>query len=349
MSFRGTQFPNGSNPNLSSLPQTNPYTPNNSNINYNNNNSINNNNNNNHNNNRSRRSNSVMGITGLERLSNLIPSNNPYVIKFESFTDTVDEKLDNYLGFFKPYVPSIGRVLIVATFLEDSIRIVSQWRDQVYYLSTFRHLYEWFVKIFLILNILAMVSGSILVIIRKQPEISTIFLISDVLLQGLVYGLFTQLTFFLRNVSVIGGLLLAFSDCLIIDKRSLLVPGLPMVETTDNKKYFLLAGRIMLIVLFLAFIFNVHLSIFTFFIILIGLLSCVAIAIGYKTKFFASIMTLLLLIFNIYANHYWSYTDSRRDYLKYEFFQTLSIVGGLLLIVNTGAGELSIDEKKKIY
>lgn len=345
MSFRGTQFPNGSNPNLSSLPQTNPYTPNNSNINYN----LDNSNNNNNNNNRSRRSDSVIGLTNLERLSNLIPSNNPIVIKFESFTDKVDEKLDNYLGFCKPYVPSIGRILIVATFLEDSIRIISQWRDQVYYLSTFRHLYEWFVKIFLILNIIAMISGSILVILRKKPEISTILLISDVLLQGLVYGLFSQLTFFLRNISVIGGLLLAFSDCLIIDKRSLLVPGLPMVETQNNKKYFLLTGRIMLIVLFLAFIFNIHYSIFSILIILIGLISCFAIAIGYKTKFFASIMTLLLLIFNIYSNHYWSYNDSRRDYLKYEFFQILSIVGGLLLIVNTGAGELSIDEKKKIY
>ncbi|KAF5209242.1 hypothetical protein E0198_004518 [Clavispora lusitaniae] len=39
----------------------------------------------------------------------------------------------------------------------------------------------------------------------------------------------------------------------------------------------------------------------------------------------------------------------RRDFLKYEFFQTMSIVGGLLIIVNAGAGALSIDEKKKIY
>ena len=35
--------------------------------------------------------------------------------------------------------------------------------------------------------------------------------------------------------------------------------------------------------------------------------------------------------------------------LRYEFFQVLSIVGGLLLVVNAGAGEFSIDEKKKIY
>jgi uncharacterized membrane protein YphA (DoxX/SURF4 family) len=32
-----------------------------------------------------------------------------------------------------------------------------------------------------------------------------------------------------------------------------------------------------------------------------------------------------------------------------QHFQTLSIVGGLLLVVNTGAGKISIDEKKKVF
>ncbi|KAG0682785.1 hypothetical protein C6P40_004010 [Pichia californica] len=290
--------------------------------------------------------------SALDFINNLIPSDHPYVKKFEKLTDKLDDLLDKYLSFAKPYVPAIGRFLIVATFLEDSLRIMSQWKDQVYYLATFRHLYEWFVKFFLLLNIIGMISGSILTILRKQPIISTGILTSIVLIQGFVYGLFFDPSFFLRNISVIGGLLLSLSDSLIIDKRALSMPGLPMLESNDNnKKYFLLAGRIMLIVLFLTFTLSISWSFMNLLIILIGLFSCVSIAIGYKTKFAASILTFLLSIHNFCTNHYWTYNykDSRRDYLRYEFFQTLSIVGGLLLIVNTGAGELSIDEKKKKF
>lgn len=336
MSFRGSQFP----------PNKNPYDPASG-----------------HNNSYSNTPAQEFGInshphavkkssSALDIINQMIPSDNPTVKRFESLTDSLDKILDKYLSFAKPYVPAIGRFFIVATFLEDSLRIYSQWKEQVYYLATYRHLYEWVVRFFLFLNIIGMIVGSVLIILRKQPMIASAILTSIVLLQGLVYGLFFDLSFFLRNVSVIGGLLLSLSDSLVIDKRSLSMPGLPMLETKDfNKKYFLLAGRIMLLVLFLTFTITIKWSFVNMLIILIGIVCCISIAIGYKTKFSASILTFLLALHNCWTNHYWtySYKDSRRDYLRYEFFQTLSIVGGLLLIVNTGAGELSIDEKKKKF
>src|SRR5438552_6829059 len=37
------------------------------------------------------------------------------------------------------YLPAIGRFLIVVTFLEDAIRIITQWNDQLLYLHDYRH------------------------------------------------------------------------------------------------------------------------------------------------------------------------------------------------------------------
>lgn len=36
-------------------------------------------------------------------------------------------------------MPAIGRFLIVVTFLEDALRIITQWSDQVLYLHDYRH------------------------------------------------------------------------------------------------------------------------------------------------------------------------------------------------------------------
>jgi hypothetical protein len=37
------------------------------------------------------------------------------------------------------YIPAIGRFLIVVTFLEDALRIITQWSDQLTYLHDYRH------------------------------------------------------------------------------------------------------------------------------------------------------------------------------------------------------------------
>ena len=52
---------------------------------------------------------------------------------------------------------------------------------------------------------------------------------------------------------------------------------------------------------------------------------------------------LLNLFLQLHKNH------PHKDFAKYDFFQILSIMGGLLLLVNMGPGQLSVDEKKKVY
>jgi hypothetical protein len=51
---------------------------------------------------------------------------------------------------------------------------------------------------------------------------------------GLGYGLLFDLSFFLRNLSVVGGLLMVLSDSLQKNKK--LFAGLPSLSETDRRK-----------------------------------------------------------------------------------------------------------------
>lgn len=269
--------------------------------------------------------------------------------KVDSFTKKTEDFLDEYFSPLKPYVPAIGRLFIVATFYEDAIRIFSQWSEQVYYLHTYRNYWKWLTVTFLFTNVVLMLAASTLLVLRRYLMFATVTLCLVVFFQGVFYGLIFDSQFLLRNLSVMGGLILAFSDTLVREKRSL--AGLPMLGGQDNKKYYLLAGRLLLIFLFLGFVFSATWSFARVVVILIGLVACGSIVVGYKTKVAAAVLTVLLFTYNVFVNQFWKYlsANANRDFLRYEFFQTLSIVGGFLIIVNAGAGALSIDEKKKIY
>jgi uncharacterized membrane protein YphA (DoxX/SURF4 family) len=193
-----------------------------------------------------------------------------------------------------------------------------------------------------------MLAGSIGVIARRFPEASVAALLFVVILQGLGYGLLFDLSFFLRNLSVVGGLLMVFSETLATKKK--LFAGLPSISETDRRKYVQLAGRILLIFLFIGFIFQGNWSIARVFVSIVGLGACIMVAVGFKAKWSASFLVLLLSVFNVLVNKWWSVHPAhpQRDFLKYDFFQTLSIVGGLLLLVNMGPGGISVDEKKKV-
>jgi len=262
--------------------------------------------------------------------------------KIEDFLDTLSDPV-------KPYLPAIGRFLIVVTFLEDALRIITQWSDQLLYLHDYRHIPYGLTHLFLIINVLAMCSCSTLVIARKYSDYAVAGLIGVVVTQALGYGLIFDLNFFLRNLSVIGGLFMVFSDSMV--SRKAVFAGLPSLSENDRRKYFLLAGRVLLIFLFLGFIIQGEWSFMRVFVSIVGFVACVMVAIGFKAKWSAAFLVLVLSVFNVFANNWWAVHSAhpQRDFLKYDFFQTLSIVGGLILLVNMGPGGLSVDEKKKTF
>ncbi|CAI6240434.1 unnamed protein product [Periconia digitata] len=262
--------------------------------------------------------------------------------KIEDWLDTISEPV-------KPYIPAIGRFLIVVTFIEDALRIITQWSDQLTYLKDYRKIPGGLTHLFLIVNVIAMVSCSFMIIARKHSDYGVFGLIGVVVLQGLGYGLVFDLNFFLRNLSVMGGLLMVLSDSWV--RKRFAPAGLPQLDEKDRKMYFQLAGRVLLIFLFVGFVFRGDWSVSRILVSLLGFIACVMVVIGFKAKFSAIMLVLILSIFNIVVNNFWTLHEHHphKDFAKYDFFQILSIVGGLLLLVNMGPGQFSVDEKKKVY
>lgn len=163
-----------------------------------------------------------------------------------------------------------------------------------------------------------MVTCSTLVIMKRYPEYATGGLFAVVLAQGFGYGLIFDLNFFLRNLSVIGGLLMVLSDSLSVRKS--LFAGLPTLDINeaDRKKYFQLAGRVLLVFLFVGFVFNGTFTIARALVSVVGLAACVMVAVGFKAKWSALFLVSTLSVFNLFINNWWSVhaAHPQRDFLK---------------------------------
>jgi uncharacterized membrane protein YphA (DoxX/SURF4 family) len=237
---------------------------------------------------------------------------------------------------------------------------------------------------FLIVNVIAMAVCSTLVIARKRTEFAVAGLLAVVVTQGLGYGLIFDLNFFLRNLSVVGGLLMVLSDSWV--RKKFVPAGLPQLDEKDRKMYVQFAGRVLLIFLFVGFVFSGEWSFWRILVSLFGLVACVMVIVGFKAKWSAIILVVLLSLFNVFVNNFWtvcffgksfhlrvltvlfsctptiptrtspSTTSSKfcRSCMCISYkctvdFANNSLSGGLVLLVNMGPGQLSMDEKKKVY
>jgi uncharacterized membrane protein YphA (DoxX/SURF4 family) len=158
--------------------------------------------------------------------------------------------------------------------------------------------------LFLIINVIAMISCSTLVITRKHSEYAIGGLLGVVVSQALGYGLIFDLNFFLRNLSVVGGLLMVLSDSWV--RKKYMPAGLPQLEEKDRKMYVQLAGRVLLIFLFVGFVFAGKWNVWRVIVSLFGLMACVMVVVGFKAKMSAVILVVLLSVFNVLVNNFWT-------------------------------------------
>lgn len=277
-----------------------------------------------------------------------------FLEKVQQYSENFDRYLGDIGAPIKPWLPALGRFCIVATFFEDGIRIFSQWHSQVHYIWKYQGLPKSITIAYLAINILFIHAGSLTVVLHRQLVFGVGALVFVIVSQAFVYGLVFNFQFFFRNLSIIGGLLIVVSDAFVRDRRALNLPGLPLGEVRDRARYFQLAGRILLIFLFLSYLMSGSFqagSVVGIIGALSGFVACVLVAIGYKTRLSALFLVVVLFWRNVTNNMYWNYESGNplRDFLRYEHFQILSIIGGLLLVANSGPGAISVDEKKKVY
>src|SRR2546430_7214400 len=145
---------------------------------------------------------------------------------------------------------------------------------------------------------------SIMVIIRKHSEYAVAGLLGVVITQALGYGLIFDLNFFLRNLSVMSGLLMVLSDSWV--RKKFAPAGLPQIDEKDRKMYFQLAGRVLLIFLFIGFVFAGECGFWRIVVALLGFVACVMVVVGFKDKWSAVILVVILIMFNILVNNFWT-------------------------------------------
>jgi len=107
-----------------------------------------------------------------------------------------------------------------------------------------------------------------------------------------------------------------------LHRRKIAFAGLPQLSdpSATNRTYFQLAGRVLLIFLFLGLVFRGdRWSASRIAISTVGLLACVMVVVGFKAKYSAMFLVALLSVFNVLINNFWSVHSAHphRDFLKY--------------------------------
>ena len=213
-----------------------------------------------------------------------------------------------------------------------------------------------FSALFLFINLAGQLGFSALVLLRRRVDVAVAGLVTLLLVQAVAYQMLSDLSFVFRALSVCGGLFMVLSEYWAESTqagRRLGLPGLPELGRGDRAAYLQMAGRMLLVGLVVALLQGGDGGFTPLRVAAAGAgaLLSVLVIVGFKAKTTAMLLLVVLSAANVALNGFWALRASsyQRDQAQYSFFQTLSVVGGFLLLVNLGPGGLSIDERKKRY
>ncbi|KAF4521647.1 hypothetical protein B566_EDAN009380 [Ephemera danica] len=247
----------------------------------------------------------------------------------------------------KRVLPHITRLCLISTFLEDGIRMWVQWSEQREYMDISWGCGQILATLFVLINFLGQLGGCAMVLIRKKVPIACGILFFIVVLQTIAYSILWDLQFLFRNLALVGALLLVLAESREDEGRSLFA-GLPSVGDNKPKNYLQLAGRILVVFMFATLLrleisfMQVKLWSRKFIFVLYYSKKDSVIFIGFS-KFCCDVIAHNLM-WKIKAV---TLLESCLKNKLSTYFQTLSVIGGLLMVVSLGPGGVSMDEHKK--
>lgn len=255
---------------------------------------------------------------------------------------------DNVLRKSKHLMPHVARFFLVSTFIEDGIRMWYQWGEQRDYIDSSWNCGTFLGTTFVVLNFLVQLGAAFMVLARKNVKEACAALFFIILLQTVAYQILWDMKFLARNLALIGAVCLLLAE--VMGEARTIFAGVPTLDDNSSQNYLQLSGRILLILMFMTLL-HFTMSLKDLVVNLVGLSLMVLVAVGYKTKLASLVMVCWLLGLNCVMNDFWRHrsTSIMWDFKKYDFFQALTVCGGLLLLTAFGPGGVSIDKRKKIY
>uniref|UniRef100_A0A6I8PLN6 Surfeit locus protein 4 n=1 Tax=Ornithorhynchus anatinus TaxID=9258 RepID=A0A6I8PLN6_ORNAN len=253
---------------------------------------------------------------------------------------------DTFSCLMKLYLAHVARLCLVSTFLEDGLRMWFKWNEQRDYIDRSWGSGPFLATSFVVLNMSGQLVGCILLLARKFVPYTCFGLYGIIFMQVIAYSVLRNFKFLMRNMAIGGGLLLLLSEWRS-EGRSKLV-GVPRMDGIFPRPYMQLCGRVLLVLTFLSLL-HLEVTAFSIFQDILGVAMIVLVAIGFRTKLAALTLVIRLSVLNLAKNAFWTVPAERplHDFLKYDFFHSVSVIGGLLLVVAMGPGKASIDERKK--
>lgn len=107
---------------------------------------------------------------------------------YEKVLSQADDVADNILRHSKHYLPHLARLCLIATFLEDGLRMWFQWREQKDYINLTWRCGEFLGHVFVLVNMVFQLAGCVMVLIRRYVPVAVGLLFAVILIQVRLNG-----------------------------------------------------------------------------------------------------------------------------------------------------------------
>jgi len=247
--------------------------------------------------------------------------------------------------------------------LEDAYRIGANWDVQVSFLTSdhnalvFNHSVA---LAFLGFSFLSELICGALIVFGKAINFAASTLLVYMSLLVIVYGFGLpewvhfqgRVRFLIRSMALAGGLMMLVADQQLRQKEQAkqhYFAGVPTVDMNKFANLLQLFGRMSMAGLCLQFWTHDHASWYQMVVLgTISTIAAVLVVVGYKARYGSLLLATFLTVTHIMINNFWDKHPSHADAMQYFFFQDVSILGGLILLITLGPGGLSVDEKKAL-